>query len=150
MYKPMIIRRATIKDIPALHQIDHEVFGELDGGYPDFFFDHMIQIFPETVFIEDLGAGYCLVVPAGKSLWIYTLAVLPRFQHNGIGSMFMDSVLNYAIHEYYDDMFLTVDVYNERAISFYRKRGFDVTHIREHLKPPRATMWKKIPRFRDL
>lgn len=138
------LRPATLQDVPDIHDLDLRVFGDLDGGYPDFFFSHMLQIFPDHFWVEVNMKGYCLAIPSKRDMWLYSLAVHPLFQRNQLGHAFL-SLLISKCTDYYDNIYLNVEEHNTGAIEFYKRNSFKVVGENIHLTPTRLIMKRKIP-----
>ncbi len=69
--------------------------------------------------------GFCAAVKTGEEHRVASLYVAPRVQSKGVGSALMEVTLAYlGTHK---DIFVNVASYNERAIRFYGKFGFDIT-----------------------
>jgi GNAT superfamily N-acetyltransferase len=62
--------------------------------------------------------------------WI-GLCILPEFQGNGLGSMLMDMILQFAHLSGISPLRLTVDKENERAFQMYKRRGFVVEQVKD-------------------
>lgn len=136
------IRKATLQDVAAIHALDTAVFGDIDGGYPSFFFGHMISIFPESFWVTtDLG-GYCFVMLGAVTPWLYTIAVHPDCQSKGYGKQLMDYCETWLRKHRYSVLCLNVDVNNFRAIKFYENRGFYIIGERVDTDPIKLIMQK--------
>lgn len=68
-----------------------------------------------------LGVSSAKVNEAGKRK-LNVIYVLPMFQGASIGSRLFDAVIDWHGH---NDVYLKVATYNQRAIDFYVKRGFE-------------------------
>ncbi len=63
----------------------------------------------------------------GEAWFISNLAVSPEYQGQGIGRRLLETIAARARAQGLRALALTVDVENERAISFYRRLGFRIT-----------------------
>lgn len=61
---------------------------------------------------------------AVKSLEIYFLAVNEEFQHNGIGSVVIDTITEFLETKYNEIRFVSLDALKS-AVGFYQKNGFN-------------------------
>jgi glutathione synthase/RimK-type ligase-like ATP-grasp enzyme/ribosomal protein S18 acetylase RimI-like enzyme len=62
-----------------------------------------------------------------KTLRIYSLAVLPKYQGQGYGKMLLAHAYEMAINNNYEKISLEASASNEKLISYYLKAGFDET-----------------------
>lgn len=83
---------------------------------------------------ELAGAICCTVETQGRKTWtknvvtVATIGVLEKFRSQGVGSKLMRHVINTAKSDPCTErIVLSVHIHNERAISFYKKFGFEVT-----------------------
>lgn len=137
------IRLATIEDVQAIYTLDITVFGDIDGGYPDFFFGHMLTIFPSTFWIIP-DIGYCFIMLGERSPWLYTLAVHPDYQGQGYGSDLLKHA-EYSLRlNHFLTLCLTVDKSNNRAIQFYRNHHYRIIGKRIDVEPEKIVMRKAL------
>lgn len=68
--------------------------------------------------------GYCWSIKGEGGNEIKSLYVDPEFQSKGIGKLLTQDAFEFLSGE---DIFLWVATYNEKAINFYRKFGFEKT-----------------------
>ena len=83
-----------------------------------------------TVFVADLGgepAGYVAVDESDDVFRIEQLCVHPAHEAEGIGGQLLDWAEGYAIAAGVERLEIVVEPGNDRALSFYRKRGFAPT-----------------------
>jgi ribosomal protein S18 acetylase RimI-like enzyme len=81
----------------------------------------------DTVFVAELDgqpAGYVAVEESGDALRIEQLCVHPAHEAEGIGRQLLDWVEGYAISSRATRLEIVVETGNDRATSFYRRRGF--------------------------
>jgi len=62
---------------------------------------------------------------------IIGIAVKKDFQHKGVGTKLINSLIDFAKKENVKSLSLEVDETNLKAINFYKKMGFVVTNIRK-------------------
>ncbi len=80
-----------------------------------------------TVFVAELAgepAGYVAVDETGDALRIEQLCVHPAHEEEGIGGQLLDWAEGYAISVGSARLEVVVEGGNERAVEFYRGRGF--------------------------
>ncbi len=81
-------------------------------------------------FIEDDGhvIGYTGVCPRGDRLFLSKLYLRKEHRGRGLGSASLQAVFSYARDNGFRSVCLTVNKYNEKAISAYRRNGMEVIH----------------------
>lgn len=85
--------------------------------------------------VDGVAAGYILMEPkeisyrTTKIIEIGIIAVLPEYRSSGIGAQLVDQAKNWAKGYGYETMFVNSYVKNERAISFYKREGFEPIDI---------------------
>jgi len=65
-----------------------------------------------------------------KYIYIHDIAVREDYQNKGIASQLLKSIENEALREGATKMELAVHLFNEKALSVYRKKGFKERTIR--------------------
>ena len=81
----------------------------------------------ETVFVaevEGAPAGYVALERAERVVRVDQLFVSPEHEAEGIGRQLIEFAEGYAIWERAEALQVVVEADNERALSFYRGRGF--------------------------
>ncbi len=81
----------------------------------------------DTVFVAELGgepAGYVAIEESDSSLRIEQLCVHPAHEEEGIGGQLLDWAEGYAISLGAGRLEIVVEAGNDRAVDFYRRRGF--------------------------
>ena len=71
--------------------------------------------------------GFLLMSDLGDTAEVLTLAVLPEFQCQGIGSKLMQEMLSWAKNTHKQAIFLEVAADNTSALALYNKTGFVVS-----------------------
>jgi len=127
--KPLI-RLATFADIPALQQLD-SLCG-LNAWTPDVYKGLILSDSCEvTVWINDRTViGFCAVRSVCPDLELLKIGVHPERQGEGIATALLHGALSDAIKAGCHECFLEVRWSNNRAISFYKKEGFEMVGIR--------------------
>jgi ribosomal protein S18 acetylase RimI-like enzyme len=81
----------------------------------------------ETVFVAELEgspAGYVALQRAEQAVRVDQLFVSPEHEAEGIGRQLLEFAEGYAIWEGAEALQVVVESDNERALAFYRARGF--------------------------
>lgn len=126
-----MIRPATLADLPALVELEAELFG------PDAWNEVMVRQeiegpgrrFVVTVSAGDID-GYAVTMSAGDLVDLLRIGVRPGARRRGLASQLLDEVLVGT-----DDasrMLLEVSVSNAEALGFYVARQFSVIDVRPH------------------
>jgi ribosomal protein S18 acetylase RimI-like enzyme len=63
-------------------------------------------------------------IESGGQMELQKIYVLPSAQHNGVGTLLLNSVMELARQIYPDHVWLDTHISNERAIRFYERNGF--------------------------
>jgi ribosomal-protein-alanine N-acetyltransferase len=66
---------------------------------------------------------------------LINIAIAPHRQHNGCGTFLMNTLINKAKTKNAEYCYLEVRPSNQKAFSFYRKRGFSIIGIIENYYP---------------
>jgi GNAT superfamily N-acetyltransferase len=81
----------------------------------------------ETVFVADVEgspAGYVALERAERAVRVDQLFVSPEHEAEGIGRQLLEFAEGFAIWEGAEMLQVVVESGNERALTFYRERGF--------------------------
>jgi ribosomal protein S18 acetylase RimI-like enzyme len=81
----------------------------------------------DTVFVAELHgepAGYVAIEESDTSLRIEQLCVHPAHEEEGVGGQLLDWAEGYAISAGAAKLEIVVESGNDRAVDFYRRRGF--------------------------
>jgi len=113
----------------------------LPENYTNYFFAELHKRFPETFLVaEENGeiVGYVMCrIETGLSGFrgiikkghVVSIAVLPSYQHKGIGRALMMKVMENMVLYNAKLCFLEVRVSNEAAVKLYKNLGFKVTRV---------------------
>ncbi|MBS2939269.1 GNAT family N-acetyltransferase [Nocardioides sp. J2M5] len=123
-----MIRPATLADLPALVELEQELFG------PDAWSEALLRQEIEGpgrrfVVTDDLS-GYAVTMSAGDIIDLLRIGVRPDARRRGLASRLLDEMLVGT-----DDasrMLLEVSVANAEALGFYVARQFSVIDVRPH------------------
>lgn len=64
-----------------------------------------------------------------NAMYVESLAVLPAYQHLGIGCKLLEYVVEETKKRFIHEVFLHVQASNAQAIEWYKKRGFEVGDV---------------------
>jgi ribosomal-protein-alanine N-acetyltransferase len=118
----------------------------LPENYSGSFFLDLYEHFPETFVVaeensEIVGYAMCRIersMPSfrftgfSKKGHLISIAVLPKYQHKGIGQALMQEIMKAIVGYEAREFYLEVRVTNALAISLYKKLGFQVAKILHH------------------
>lgn len=107
-----------------ISNVELEVFGESLKKIYDV--DKQIKVI--LAFDESKLIGFLTFKKHDLSIEIYNLAVLPKYRRRKIGSAILKSLETH-------DCSLEVRESNKDAIAFYKKQGFEKSHIRKNYYP---------------
>ena len=74
-----------------------------------------------------VGFAYChgLARPDGKTMfYLHDIGILERYRDKGMGTQFMQCIVNFAKDKGFSEIFLITDYNNPRACHVYEKVGF--------------------------
>ena len=143
MNKNVIIRESKESDSQAVYGLFRVIADLHKNGRPDMFPDLVSKYTVDEVrerlsgedngvFVADLegktvGYVFCEVIRegAGYTLYIDDLCVDPDFRRMGIARMLMDKTKEYAKTKNCAFIMLNVWEFNQSAIEFYEKYGFE-------------------------
>jgi len=152
------IRRATAADAPRILQLERELFGadawtpgllaeELGGTGRHYLVVEQVER-PAQVKrpkqVERLVQGerlaqvehrqviaYAGIWVSGEAAEVMTIGVDPTTRRHGIGQRLMRALIDIAIQNGAQEMFLEVQTDNEPALALYEKLGFDPLVLRK-------------------
>ncbi len=136
------IRKATIKDIPAVIEINRKCLPENYSA--DYFYYHLNE-YPDLFLVgvvekdlEEKIVGYSMsrtefgfsnfgfsLVKKGH---LISIAILEEFRRKGIASALLKETIEYLKKKKIDELYLEVRVTNEPAINLYKKFNFVITN----------------------
>jgi ribosomal protein S18 acetylase RimI-like enzyme len=76
--------------------------------------------------MDDNILGYCVLKKTPEGGYLNAIYVIPGSTNQGVGTKLMNQALNWFKSE--NRVYLTVANYNHRAIGFYQKFGFKISH----------------------
>lgn len=117
-----------------IFKIHNNVMPENDKMTRNCFFDEFNQNtrkYYVAVDENNIPVGYIGVFDSFDDYNIIGIAVDNNYQKKGIGSMLLQKVIEEAKLNNIKSLSLEVDEKNEKAINFYKNKGFEVTNIRK-------------------
>lgn len=121
------LRFSTVKE--ALFEHVDAVFGWDD----DFQRKRLIGEYDPTwfywIYKNNQRIGLLCFKPYDNSYHVHLLIVLPDFQNQGLSQMTMDYVHQLAQAEQRKSITLSSFIRNEKALTFYKKLGYDITCV---------------------
>ena len=118
----MTIQKATKQDANALFQLEQKVFDSFNSPLSKrSFYYHIGKNLLLIAKKEKNVAGYILILTSFKCPRIYSIAVDPNFERQGIGKKLLEKALKRN-----NCLRLEVRKDNEKAIRLYEKIGFEI------------------------
>jgi ribosomal protein S18 acetylase RimI-like enzyme len=120
-YRKVTMRPFRREDEGLLFGVAKLAFGEQDDKRT------IATLSRDTVFVANLGgepAGYVALEESEGAFRIEQLCVHPAHEAEGIGGQLLEWAEGYAIAAGVERLEIVVEPGNERALSFYRSRGF--------------------------
>jgi len=115
------MRPFRVEDEGLLFNVAKLAFAELDDRRT------LTVLSRDTVFVAELQgepAGYVAIEESDSALRIEQLCVHPAHEEEGIGGQLLEWAEGYAISAGAARLQIVVEPGNDRAASFYRRRGF--------------------------
>lgn len=137
MQTTFTIRRFNPTDLERVMYINQMCLPE---NYSSSFFLDLYERFPETFVVaqengEIVGYAMCRIernIPSFRFMGLtkkghlISIAVLPKYQHQGIGQALMQEIMKAMVGYEAKECYLEVRVTNTPAISLYKKLGFQI------------------------
>jgi [ribosomal protein S18]-alanine N-acetyltransferase len=127
------LRLLSEQDLPAVMELERSVHSHpwressfvncLTGRQRCWLAEHKQQL-----------AGYVVITHAGGDAELLNIAVSPKYQRKGIGSLLLQHAVNCVVG-HADMLFLEVRVSNRKAIELYSKEGFFEVGNRKNYYP---------------
>lgn len=156
------IRRATADDAPAVSALNVFVHQLHADAIPEFFKPPSAHTFPPAMVLElleksdtviflaeyegrPIGYLYADLTPAMETsstyklerAYIHHVAVDPAYENHGVGTALVDAIKQLAHDQGINVLALSAWTFNERALRFFRRQGFEPYNYRMwlHLQP---------------
>lgn len=152
----VIIKKASYEDIALIKKITVEAFKNYVRLAN---LNNNIEALKETeedikkdienkhifiAFIDSSAAGAVRIqIRPDKTAYLSRFAVIPRYQHNGVGKALMDAVDNFMEEKNISKLYLHTASKVSSIICFYYRRGFYVDSTSKNRGYVRALMCKE-------
>ena len=129
--------RAQLADLDALVRLENEVFKASDGLLSRRAFRYHLTSKNELLVARSAKGsrqimGYILSLKHKYSTRIYSLAISPEFQRQGIAKLLINQVIENSVNNGIYTLKLEARVSNLKAINLYQSLGFTALSIREN------------------
>ena len=124
-----MIRKATIEDLNEVHGIESVSFKD---PYPRGFLKALFQIYPETSLVamrDEQVIGYIIASSDRDDGHLISIAVHPRERRQKVGEALIKKLLAILHKQKITLLRLEVRKSNEIAQIFYKKLGFEFSHV---------------------
>jgi ribosomal-protein-alanine acetyltransferase len=130
----VVIDRAQLADLDALVRLENEVFKPSDGLLSRRAFRYHLASKNELLVARSAKdttqiTGYILSLKHKYSTRIYSLAISPEFQRQGIAKLLITQVIENSVSNGVYKLKLEVRVTNLTAINLYQSLGFKALSI---------------------
>ena len=132
--EPSEIRRMEKKDLASVLEIERACYS---FPWSESVFNDCLSANYDCLIIGKKMdvAGYCIVATAVGESHILNVCIGPAYQKQGCGTELVRYVLERAIQNRIETIFLEVRVSNMRAIRLYSKLGFRKVGVRRNYYP---------------
>lgn len=136
-YLNIEIRPMTEADLPAVLEIENKCFKH-PWERKDFLYEMnenpvsnvwVIELSNEKLNLKTV-CGFCDYWNTFDSGTLCQIAVHPDIQHKQLGTAMMDEIYNDCLAKKVRTLTLEVRASNEKAINFYKKNGFTISHTK--------------------
>ena len=129
----MLIRKMKVEDLHVIEEMEKILFTS-PWKYEDFLYELNENAFSYNYVVEEHNeiVGYVGLWIMYDQSQITTIGVHPTYQKKGIGSMMMDKMVEESLDHHCTTMSLEVRISNEKAISLYKKKGFEIVALRKN------------------
>ena len=124
----MPIREAQLNDLSALIDLENKCF-DADKRQSQTSIKRSIKSEFQDIFVlEELGhiIGSMTLYRYKKSIRLYSIAVSPEFQGQGLGKLLMAFLMDFSRQQNIEDITLEVEMKEAQLVMFYEKLGFVV------------------------
>ncbi len=124
----MPIREAQLNDLSALIDLENKCF-DADKRQSQTSIKRSIKSEFQDIFVlEELShiIGSMTLYRYKKSIRLYSIAVSPEFQGQGLGKLMMAFLMDFSRQQAFEDITLEVEIKEAKLVMFYEKLGFVV------------------------
>lgn len=124
----MPIREAQLNDLSALIDLENKCFDADKRQSQNSIKRSIKSEFQDIFVLEELGhiIGSMTLYRYKKSIRLYSIAVSPEFQGQGLGKLMMAFLLDFTRQQAFEDITLEVEIKEAKLVMFYEKIGFVV------------------------
>ncbi len=129
----IMIRKSTSADLDFLEELETSCFPKFQQSTRRVI-RHGISSPFQHVIIADISenkvlkpAGSATLFPYSKTLRLFSIAVLPKYQSKGIGRQIIDYIIQFARNNKFEKISLEVIKSNQKLIQYYQSIGFKIT-----------------------
>ena len=130
MKSNILLRVMTVSDIPQVCQVwAWAGLGIADEEREKYELAMVLKMNPKACLVACVGGtivGTVIGVFNGRRVWIYHLAVLPKWQGQGVGSLLLAKLEEVVAKQGATKVLLGVDWHNLKVVPFYEKNGYHV------------------------
>lgn len=123
----MIIRKATIKDIDEIMEIEKGSFDWYDI-FPKNLFQQYLKEYNDGFYVAldqfESIVGYAILAEKNRYGYVLSIAVHPKNRNKGVAVLLMNFLESKSKEKSFKKLNLDVRVDNRPAIAVYRKLGF--------------------------
>lgn len=129
----MFIREMQVDDVERIVELEHQLFTSV-WSRNDFLYEILDNHFSHNFVLEDGNKiiGYVGVWIMYEQSQITTIGIDSDYQRKGYGELLMKEVIDFARQLECEVMSLEVRQSNQKAISLYKKLGFEKQAIRKN------------------
>ncbi len=128
MKKSVCIRKATIKDLKSILEIELACFNANQFTEKQFHYYLSKKACIKFIMGDQVQSGYILGIidqrTKNNKAHIYSLAVLPRYRRKGYGTELLKRFENEAKRRNSEEIVLEVEKKNRKAFQLYCKTGY--------------------------
>lgn len=128
------IRKSQIEDIDFLVRLENKSFPPFQRTTKQHLKQALQSDFQEILIAESknkIPIGALILFKYSKAVRIYSIAILPEYQHKGYGNFLLQYVFGLANQHQYDKILIEVSIKNTKLIDWYKARGFNRTEIKK-------------------
>ncbi|MBI9037932.1 MAG: GNAT family N-acetyltransferase [Bacteroidales bacterium] len=123
------VRKSNVNDFQFLVSLETNSFPVFQRSTNKSLKNSIHSNFQENIIIETKGKnstpiGAMVLYKYGKSLRIYSIAILTEFQNKGYGDYLLSYAMEFAKQNQYEKILIEVSESNQKLINWYKNKGF--------------------------
>lgn len=138
-------RTATLSDLPFLELLENEAFPPFQRSKQKNIVHAIQSHFQDIILVEDQEndpLGAIIMFKYSHTLRLYSLAILPKCQYQGMGTLLLDHTLALAKRQHYTRIILEARVSDPKLSEWYIKKGFRIINTLENYYCPGEHAYK--------